>query len=547
MLFVISCSFMLASCSLSQAEKSSASSSLASSQSAVSSSQSSLAGTPGLAYTLIAGTSNYSVTAGTATNGNTNIGIIIPSTYQGGAVTTIGNYAFFNCRDLTNLVLPEGLTTIGDSAFSNCYSLMDLALPGSLTVIGDSAFYDCISLTNLSINATNPPNMRNTNVFSRCISLIAIRVPASSITEYQTANGWSPYLNIIIISNSSLPSTTSSSSPVSSASSSFSSGSSVTSSIVASSISTISSSYSSSSTATSSYITNQVTIYVAEAPSAQTLMQPTYTNVPMIVGNLCGASTNLGGTAVIGSWVPSADIGFMHYVSNINLADYDGNGDPTVSPLYAITLYVPFTSQANQATSYSFVNTTYPDGSSWANQEGYYGNDGTAASGSLNRTFVVTYSNAVQTVWLTNRQANIHNYNSLPDLFGIIEFWSVITPTYTVNCNVHIIMTNVITNDVSNALDGLGPVNVGDEMYLVGSFNGFSGNVLSSNQIIAENNGTVNFPAFAYSGTAGINFDCLYTNENWDPAFRLGSGNSAIIPAGTTDFYITNTGVWSMW
>ena len=295
-------------------------------------------------------------------------------------------------------------------------------------------------------------------------------------------------------------------------------------------------------------ITNAITVLVAVAPTATNLIYPSYTNIPMIVGSLCGAATNLNKTnSVIGSWAPTAAIGFMQFVSNINLADADGTGTPCTVPLYGITLYVPFTNQANQATSYSFVNTTYPFGSGWGNQEQSYSTTTGNMTGFGNRTFVITYSNAVQTVWLTNPQANLSDYSTGVDVMGVIELWAGVGPTYNVNCSVKITMTNVLTNDTT-ALNNMGPVSVGDEMYLWGSYNSDL-SALSSNQIVAANNGTVNF-VFTYNGSASVNWAGLYTNDGWNPAYQAdaaGDNFAGVIPAGATSFIVTNTGNWRCW
>ena len=62
-------------------------------------------------------------------------------------VTTIGEWAFYNCTSLKSIDLPNSLTTIGDDAFSYCTSLESIELPDSLTTIGDGAFSLCTSLT----------------------------------------------------------------------------------------------------------------------------------------------------------------------------------------------------------------------------------------------------------------------------------------------------------------------------------------------------------------------------------------------------------------
>ena len=64
----------------------------------------------------------------------------IPST-----VTSIGDYAFYNCTGLSGyLGLPSQLTTIGAHAFEGCTGLTDnLYIPNSVTTIGAGAFKNC--------------------------------------------------------------------------------------------------------------------------------------------------------------------------------------------------------------------------------------------------------------------------------------------------------------------------------------------------------------------------------------------------------------------
>ncbi len=59
-------------------------------------------------------------------------------------VTSIGDYAFYNCGSLTNLTLSDSLIDIGDYAFNDCSGLTgSLILPDGLTGIGDCAFTGC--------------------------------------------------------------------------------------------------------------------------------------------------------------------------------------------------------------------------------------------------------------------------------------------------------------------------------------------------------------------------------------------------------------------
>ena len=65
-------------------------------------------------------------------------------------VTTIGDYAFQNCYNLTSVTIPDGVTTIGDYAFSTA-GLTSITIPTSVTSIGEGAFYYCYDLATVDI------------------------------------------------------------------------------------------------------------------------------------------------------------------------------------------------------------------------------------------------------------------------------------------------------------------------------------------------------------------------------------------------------------
>ena len=72
------------------------------------------------------------------------------------SVTSIGNQAFFNCSSLTNINIPDSVTSIGDSAFYKCSSLQSIIIPDSVTSIGSWAFMSCTALETLSVMENNP-------------------------------------------------------------------------------------------------------------------------------------------------------------------------------------------------------------------------------------------------------------------------------------------------------------------------------------------------------------------------------------------------------
>ena len=128
---------------------------------------------------------NFSTSGENATvtgiSGTIPTNLVIPSIVYIGetayTVTSIGDYAFLECRNLTSINMPEGVTSIGLQAFFNCTSLTSINIPEGVTSIGTNTFTFCSSLT--SINIPESVTSIGQAAFSYCWSLTSINIPES--------------------------------------------------------------------------------------------------------------------------------------------------------------------------------------------------------------------------------------------------------------------------------------------------------------------------------------------------------------------------------
>ena len=105
---------------------------------------------------------------------------------------TIGNWAFYNCHELQNLTIPEGVTYIGDGAFYGCTYLEDLTLPASVQSIGDNTFALCAKLQKIVVNAPVPPSIQAKTFFD-VKRQIPVYVPDEAVSAYENDSYWGEF------------------------------------------------------------------------------------------------------------------------------------------------------------------------------------------------------------------------------------------------------------------------------------------------------------------------------------------------------------------
>lgn len=104
--------------------------------------------------------------------------IVVPEaiTYNGIQcnVTSIGEFAFYQCNNLSSVTIPDGVTNIGANAFYECSNMISVSIPNSVTSIGAGSFYGCHSLSSVTIPSTL--TRIDNSTFYACYKLSSITI-----------------------------------------------------------------------------------------------------------------------------------------------------------------------------------------------------------------------------------------------------------------------------------------------------------------------------------------------------------------------------------
>lgn len=104
---------------------------------------------------------------------------IIPEkiTYKGEEyiVNALKDRAFYNCKNMTKVVVPSTIESVGYQCFRYCEKLTDVTLPDNLPFLSESMFSECVSLEEIVLpsHITEIPEF----CFSNCSGLKSIVIP----------------------------------------------------------------------------------------------------------------------------------------------------------------------------------------------------------------------------------------------------------------------------------------------------------------------------------------------------------------------------------
>ena len=118
--------------------------------------------------------------------------IVFPSTLK-----IIEEYAFSLSDRISGQVeFPEGFISIGQSAFYGCKNIQSLILPSTLQTIQKQSFYNCSGIHSIICHSTEPPTVQSGAFDGVPKDNFTLEVPANAVNRYATDPMWGQFKRI---------------------------------------------------------------------------------------------------------------------------------------------------------------------------------------------------------------------------------------------------------------------------------------------------------------------------------------------------------------
>lgn len=103
--------------------------------------------------------------------------VVVPSVIDGNPVVALANKAFYNCKSVTSVYMPDSITKMVDNTFFACENLERVRLAPDIEKIQSMSFFACKKLKNIEL--PNGLKQINISAFGSCVNLEKVELPDS--------------------------------------------------------------------------------------------------------------------------------------------------------------------------------------------------------------------------------------------------------------------------------------------------------------------------------------------------------------------------------